>query len=132
MNSERMMRDQAWVGDAVLALYARRWLLRHTPKKMSDADRQQLFELFVSNQFLSSFGEPSQVEAAIGRRFEQEGLLAAFTHIEKSFLESFCKSARKRGYKLAGRSADRGLRNTNGMRNPRSRSRLGSARTYCR
>jgi hypothetical protein len=103
MNSERALRDQAWVGDAVLALYARRWLLRHTPKKISDADRQQLFELFVSNQFLSSFGEPSQVEAAIGRKFEQEGLLAAFTHIEKSFLESFCRSARKRGYILSGR-----------------------------
>jgi hypothetical protein len=101
MNSERRLRDQAWVGDAVLALYARRWLLRHTSKKMSDADRQQLFELFVSNQFLSSFGEPSQVEAAIGRKFEQEGLLAAFIHIEKSFLEPFCKSARKRGYILA-------------------------------
>jgi len=101
MNSERALRDQAWVGDAVLALYARHWLLRHTPKKMSDADRQQLFELFVSNQFLSSFGEPSQVEAAIGRKFEQEGLLAAFTHIEKSFLESFCRSARKRGYILS-------------------------------
>jgi hypothetical protein len=72
MNSERVMRDQAWVGDAVLALYARRWLLRHTPKKMSDADRQQLFELFVSNQFLSSFGEPSQVEAAIGRRLSRK------------------------------------------------------------
>jgi hypothetical protein len=100
MNIERTLRDQAWVGDAVLALYARRWLLGHTPKKMSDADRQQLFELFVSNQFLSSFGEPSQVEAAIGRKFEQEGLLGAFTHIEKSFLESFCKSARKRGYIL--------------------------------
>jgi hypothetical protein len=101
MNSERALRDQAWVGDAVLALYARHWLLRHTPKKMSDADRQQLFELFVSNQFLSSFGEPSQVEAAIGRKFEQEGLLAAFTYIEKSFLESFCRSARKRGYLLS-------------------------------
>jgi hypothetical protein len=85
-----------------LGTLARRWLLRHTPKKMSDADRQQLFELFVSNQFLSSFGEPSQVEAAIGRKFEQEGLLAAFTHIEKSFLESFCRSARKRGYILSG------------------------------
>src|SRR6266478_9631298 len=100
MNSERALRDQAWVGDAVLALYARRWLLRHMPKKMSDADRQQLFELFVSNQFLSSFGEPSQVEATIGRKFEEEGLLAAFTHIEKSFLDSFRKSARKRGYVL--------------------------------
>jgi hypothetical protein len=83
-----------------LGTLARRWLLRHTPKKMSDADRQQLFELFVSNQFLSSFGEPSQVEAAIGRKFEQQGLLAAFTHIEESFLESFRRSARKRGYVL--------------------------------
>ncbi len=100
MSIDNTVRDQAWVGDAVLALYARRWLLRYTTKKMSDADRQQLFELFVSNQFLSSFGEPSQVEATIGRKFEEEGLLAAFTHIEKSFLDSFRKSARKRGYVL--------------------------------
>jgi hypothetical protein len=106
MNSERALRDQAWVGDAVLALYARRWLLRHTPQRMSDADRQQLFELFVSNQFLSAFGEPTQVEATIGRKFEQEGLLAAFTHIEKSLLESFCRSARKRGYALANSPND--------------------------
>jgi hypothetical protein len=103
MSIEHTSRGEAWVGDAVLALYARRWLLRYTPKKLSDGDRQQLFELFVSNQFLSSFGEPSQIEAAIGRKFEQEGLTAAFVHIEKSFLDSFCKSARKRGYALPGR-----------------------------
>jgi hypothetical protein len=101
MSIENTSRGEAWVGDAVLALYARRWLLRYTPKKISDADRQRLFELFVSNQFLSSFGEPSQVEAAIGRKFEQEGLLAAFTYIENSFLDSFRKSARKRGYILS-------------------------------
>jgi hypothetical protein len=81
--------------------------LRHTPKKMSDGDRQQLFELFVCNQFLSSFGEPSQIEATIGRIFEQEGLAAAFTHIENSFLETFGKAAKKRGYRLiAGKKAD--------------------------
>jgi hypothetical protein len=100
MSMENTARAEAWVGDAVLTLFVRRWLLRYTPKKMTDADRQQLFELFVSNQFLSSFGEPSQVEAAIGRKFEQEGLIAAFTYIEKSFLDSFRKSARKRGYVL--------------------------------
>jgi hypothetical protein len=100
MSIDNTVRGEAWVGDAVLALYARRWLLRYTTKKMSEADRQQLFELFVSNQFLSSFGEPSQVEATIGRKFEEEGLLAAFIHIEKSFLDSFRKSARKRGYIL--------------------------------
>ena len=102
MSGERTLREEAWVGDAVLSLYARRWLLRHASKKLSDADRQQLFELFVSNQFLSAFGEPSQVEAAIGRKFEQEGLAAAFAYIEKSFLDSFRKSARKRGYLLQG------------------------------
>jgi hypothetical protein len=102
MSIENTSRGEAWVGDAVLALYARRWLLRYTPKKMSDADRQQLFQLFVSNQFLSSFGEPSQVEAAIGRKFEQEGLVAAFAYIENYFLDSFRRSARKRGYILPG------------------------------
>jgi hypothetical protein len=105
MSIENTSRGEAWVGDAVLALYARRWLLRYTPKKMSDADRQQLFELFVSNQFLSSFGEPSQVEAAIGRKFEQEGLVAAFAYIENYFLDSFRRSARKRGYILPGQKS---------------------------
>jgi hypothetical protein len=105
MSIENTSRGEAWVGDAVLALYARRWLVRNAPKKMSDADRQQVFELFVSNQFLSSFGEPTQVEAAIGRKFEQEGLTAAFAYIEKSFLDSFRKSARKRGYVLPGPQA---------------------------
>jgi hypothetical protein len=101
MSAARVLRDEAWVGDAVLALYVRLWLLRHAPEKMSDADRQQLFELFVSNQFLSSFGEPSEVEAAIGRIFEREGLTAAFGHIEKSFLTAFCKRAKRRGYLLS-------------------------------
>jgi hypothetical protein len=105
MSIESTSRGEAWIGDAVLALYARRWLLRYTPKKMSDADRQQLFELFVSNQFLSAFGEPGQIEAAIGRKFEQEGLVAAFIYIENSFLDSFRKSARKRGYLLPGPKA---------------------------
>jgi hypothetical protein len=107
MDLERTLRDEAWIGDAILALFARQWLLRHTPKKMSDGDRQQLFELFVCNQFLSSFGEPSQIEATIGRIFEQEGLAAAFAHIENSFLETFGKAAKKRGYRLiAGKKAD--------------------------
>ena len=100
MSTENTARGEAWIGDAVLALYVRRWLLRYTPKRMSDAERQDLFQLFVSNQFLSSFGEPSQIEAAIGRKFEQEGLSAAFAYIERSFLDSFRKSARKRGYIL--------------------------------
>jgi hypothetical protein len=101
MNIGRVLKDEAWMGDAVLALYVRRWLLRFAPSNLSDADRQRLFELFVSNQFLSSFGEPTQVEAAIGKIFEHEGLGAAFAHIEKLLLAAFLRTARKRGYSLS-------------------------------
>jgi hypothetical protein len=100
MKTARALKDDAWVGDAVLALYARRWILEHAPQTLSDASRQELFELFVSNQFLSAFGEPTQVEAAIGITFANDGLAAAFAQIESSLLESFLKRARRRGYEL--------------------------------
>jgi 23S rRNA maturation mini-RNase III len=100
MKTARALKDDAWVGDAVLALYVRRWILEHGPKNLSDANRQELFELFVSNQFLSSFGAPTQLEAAIGRTYAKEGLAAAFAQIENSLLAAFLKRARKRGYTL--------------------------------
>jgi 23S rRNA maturation mini-RNase III len=97
MKTARALKDDAWVGDAVLALYVRCWILEHGPKSLSDANRQELFELFVSNQFLSAVGEPTKVEAAIGKTYANEGLAAAFAQIENSLLEPFLKRARKRG-----------------------------------
>jgi dsRNA-specific ribonuclease len=95
------LRSEAWIGDAVLALFARDWLLTRTSRETSFAQRTALFELFVSNQFLSSFGEPTRVEAEIGRLYESHGLSAAFASIEEKLLPRFLNTARKKGYNLA-------------------------------
>jgi len=95
------LRTQAWIGDAVLALFARDWILTRTGRQASLAQRTALFELFVSNQFLSSFGEPTRVEAEIGRLYESDGLSAAFAFIEEKLLPRFLNTARKKGYNLA-------------------------------
>lgn len=99
MDPEEKTRNEAWIGDAVLALFARSWLLQ-IGQNESSKDRNQLFELWVSNQFLSSFGEPTGVEAAIGRTYASGGLEAAFTFIEENLLDRFVKTARKRGFSL--------------------------------
>jgi hypothetical protein len=84
------LREEAWIGDAVLALFVRGWLLTVTSREMSTAQRAALFELFASNQFLSNFGEPTRVEAEIGR----------LAFIEKKFLTRFLHTAHKKGYHL--------------------------------
>jgi dsRNA-specific ribonuclease len=94
------LREQAWIGDAVLALFVRNWLLAATSRETSLAQRAALFELFASNQFLSNFGEPTRVEAEIGRLYQSGGLPAAFAFIEKKFLNRFLNTARKKGHRL--------------------------------
>jgi dsRNA-specific ribonuclease len=87
--SEDKKRSQAWVGDAVLALYARRWILRR--HDIVPAERAEVFIQMTSNHFLASLGEPTAMEAAIGVVYEREGLEAAFTHIETTLLPVFKK-----------------------------------------
>jgi dsRNA-specific ribonuclease len=99
MDPEEQLRSEAWIGDAVLALFARTWLLQIGQTENSK-DRNRLFELWVSNQFLSSFGEPTSVEAAIGRTYANGGLAAAFTFIEENLLKRFIQTARNRGFNL--------------------------------
>jgi hypothetical protein len=94
------LREEAWIGDAVLTLFVRGWLLTVTSREMTPAQRAALFELFASNQFLSNFGEPTRVEAEIGRLYQSDGLPAAFAFIEKKFLTRFLHTARKKGYHL--------------------------------
>jgi hypothetical protein len=98
MDPTAKLREEAWIGDAVLALFARTWLLKHVPEKKNA--RASLFELFTSNQFLSSSGEPTQVEAEIGRIYLQSGLTAAFAHLEANLLQRFIPTARNRGYEI--------------------------------
>jgi hypothetical protein len=88
---DQVLRDQAWIGDAVLALYARLKILRED----GTLDGERAVRM-SSNQFLAAFGEPTAVEAAIGRVFEREGLDAAFAHIERVIMPLFGKQEEKR------------------------------------
>lgn len=84
-------RNQAWIGDAVLALFARLKILREN----GTLDGEKAVRM-SSNQFLAAFGEPTAVEAAIGRVFERSGLDAAFAHIERVIMPLFEKQEEKR------------------------------------
>ncbi|MGB0416921.1 MAG: hypothetical protein ACPGKS_08735 [Coraliomargarita sp.] len=86
-------RTKAWIGDAVLALFARKWILEQSdikPKQRSD-----FFIRMTSNKFLSAIGEPTAMEAAIGVIYETQGLEAAFAHIEATFVPLFKKQQAK-------------------------------------
>lgn len=91
--TEGEKRTKAWVGDAVLALFAREWILRQTDIRKEE--RSSVFKALTCNQFLSSFGEPTQVEADIGIVYETSGLNAAFDYMEERLLPVFRKQRRK-------------------------------------
>ncbi len=84
-------RADAWIGDGVLGLYARRRIL-DSRGRMDGA----LFARMTSNRFLSAFGDPTLVEARIGRIYETESLEAAFTWIENELMPLFERQERNR------------------------------------
>ena len=55
-------REEAWIGDAILALYMREWLLREKGRIDGEA-----FIRATSNDFLRVKRNPTAVEAEIGR-----------------------------------------------------------------
>jgi len=75
---------EAWVGDAVLCLYARRRILLEDGRIESEK-----FVRMTSNRFLSGIGEASEVEAELGRIYERDGLDAAFQWIETRLIPQF-------------------------------------------
>ncbi len=83
-------REEAWIGDAVLALFARRWILANV--LCMDAE---LFTAMTSNQFLNTISNPTRLESRIGRRFTDEGLEAAFAFIEAEVLPQFLVQTKK-------------------------------------
>lgn len=89
MMNETSKRELAWIGDAVLALYARRWILQR--QDIPHDKRAEAFTAMTSNQFLSSLGEPTQVEATIGQLYETEGLDAANQWMEEHIAPTFHK-----------------------------------------
>ncbi|ADE53733.1 hypothetical protein [Coraliomargarita akajimensis] len=92
--TELEKRTQAWVGDAVLALFAREWILKQAD--ISADKRSEVFVQLTSNQFLSSLGEPTAMEAEIGELYSAQGLEAAYTHIEAKFIPVFRKQQANR------------------------------------
>ncbi len=73
--------EDAWVGDAVLALFARDFVLRKRGRIDADA-----FARLVSNDFLGAFGRPAAVEAQIGRHWREHGLDKTFAWLEATLL----------------------------------------------
>lgn len=78
-DQDPVTRAQAWVGDAVLALYVREWILSFNNGRIDGA----LFVEFTSNNFLRLTGNATGVEAIIGRIYKQDGLQAANNWIDE-------------------------------------------------
>ncbi|MFT4546277.1 MAG: hypothetical protein ACI8XO_002654 [Verrucomicrobiales bacterium] len=95
---KQIEREQAWIGDAVLGLFARRWILEREGKM--DAE---MFARMSSNHFLSALGAPTAVEAKIGRRYNAEGIEAAFGLIEAELIPLFLQQEKKRIRHAGGR-----------------------------
>ncbi|MEO0055263.1 MAG: hypothetical protein RLZZ50_1210 [Verrucomicrobiota bacterium] len=74
----------AWTGDAVLALWAREYILR----TLGRLDTETFLRL-TANSFLQSLGRPTRVEAEFGLVYQREGLAAAFAYIEARLLPTF-------------------------------------------
>ncbi|MEM7147923.1 MAG: hypothetical protein AAF591_22660 [Verrucomicrobiota bacterium] len=73
--------EAAWIGDAVLGLYIREWIM----KNHGALDGEQ-FTRFTSNDSLAAIGNPTAVEAAIGAVYSKDGLQAAFQHIKTQIM----------------------------------------------
>jgi dsRNA-specific ribonuclease len=90
-NRRQKLLEQAWIGDAVLSLYARRHILAEHGKVSSEQ-----LERMTSNRFLTALGEPSAVEAEIGRAYETGGIEAGFQWIEENLLPMYRRQEEKR------------------------------------
>jgi hypothetical protein len=86
----RQEREAAWIGDAVLALFARQFVLRER-----NAMDGEWFTRLTSNDFLSAFGNPTRVEASIGRLYQQGGLDTAFAWMDENLVPMFRKQIAK-------------------------------------
>ena len=84
-------REEAWVGDAVLALFVREWILENG--ESLDGDK---FIRFTSNDFLRVIGNPTRVEAEIGQVYKRDGLQAAFDHMRERLLPIFLQQEKVR------------------------------------
>ncbi len=83
------IRDLSWIGDALLSLFAREWILQN--EAQLGGMRADLFRDLTNNQFLSAIGQPSQVEARIGAAYRAGGLPAAQKVFDETLAPLFLK-----------------------------------------
>ena len=72
------VRAVAWIGDAVLALYVREWILSFNHDRMDG----EIFTALTSNQFLRLTGNATGVEAQIGNAYYRGGITEAYAWID--------------------------------------------------
>ena len=84
---ETTKRELAWIGDAVLALMARTWILEQ--HDISIEERKDVFVALTSNAYLGSIGDPTGVEAHIGSTYKAGGFEAASAYFESTILPLF-------------------------------------------
>jgi len=84
-------REEAWLGDAALALVVREWILAREGRMEAP-----LFAELTSNQFLSRLGAPTTVEAEIGRVFREGGLDAVRAWITGRLIPHFERHLNRR------------------------------------
>ncbi len=89
--SKRREQELAWIGDTILDLYARTWILRERGMVCGETLRRM-----TSNQFLACIGNPTAVEAIIGGVYQEQGMEPAFAWIEAEILPIFEKQERNR------------------------------------
>lgn len=91
MDRRGQLQADAWIGDAVLGLWARLQILRDD--RMVDGPK---FLRMTSNQFLAAFGEPTVVEAHIGKLYRESGEAAAFAWIDQNIAPLFGRQEENR------------------------------------
>lgn len=88
--ARRREQEQAWIGDTILDLFARKWILEHHGTVCGDQLRRM-----TSNDFLACFGNPTSIEAKIGRIYLESGEAEAFEWIEAEILPLFLRQEKK-------------------------------------
>lgn len=88
---KRQEQELAWIGDTVLDLFARTWILRERGSLCGETLMRM-----TSNSFLACFGNPTSVEAKIGAIYREDGLQPAFDWIEREILPLFEKQEKNR------------------------------------
>jgi hypothetical protein len=89
--AKRREQELAWIGDTILDLYARTWILKERGTVCGETLRRM-----TCNQFLACVGNPTSVEAKIGTIYRESGMESAFSWIEAELIPIFEKQERKR------------------------------------